>query len=146
MDLHVDFLNPVASSMFSLVVGDVVGVLSDRVTSAVLSRVNVVEKLNLKTETSSLLNDVLALAFQTGLITLSVEMVTSAMPWISREPASFTLFILAMWATSHGLKNSLRKITDALFVQAGGASDTTTVAAAVKETTPAVESEPAGSE
>jgi hypothetical protein len=147
MDLSGDFLNPVASSMFSLVMGDVVGVVTDRVSSALLSRVDIVEKLKLGSSTSSLLNDVLALALQTGMITLSVEMVTSAMPWITREPASFTLFILAMWATSPGIKSSLRRITDALFThQAAGNAQEATIAAAVKETTETPESEPASSE
>ena len=102
----------IMENALSLLVGNFVGTISDRVITIVDSRIKLIEALKMDptTGTGSLLDSVLGVFLHVGMLGIGTQFATSALPWITQDASSYTLFMLGVMATSPHLTNHLRVI------------------------------------
>lgn len=96
----------------SLIIGNFVGTISDRVVTVIDSRIKLIEALKMDptTGTGSLMDSVLGIFLHVGMLGIGTQFATSALPWITQDPSSFSLFMIGIIATSPHLTNHLRSL------------------------------------
>lgn len=107
-------VSPILYGSVSIVSGDLLGALVDRIIVMVGKRARIIDKLNLGDEATSLLDSCSSLFFQVGLIGIGTELISGGLPWMTENPAAFSLYLLGLWSTSSHLKRNLRVINSIL--------------------------------
>ena len=101
-------LNPLIQGTFSLMVGNFVGAISDRVTAMINERLKSGGPIELGPKSQSLTDSVLGLFLQAGFIAITTDLIQSALPWITEDVSSLTLYTLGVASTTTYMKRNLR--------------------------------------
>lgn len=104
----------------ALIIGNFVGTISDRVITVVDTRIKLVEALKIDptTGSGSLLDSLLGVFLHVGMLGIGTQFATSALPWITQDASSFTLFMLGVLSTSPHLVNHLKVINTVVLDEA----------------------------
>lgn len=104
----------IGQSVLSLLAGNFMGSLADRVVSMMDQRLRTIEALRLGTGEGSLVEGVLSLTLHVGILSVGVNYASRAMPWMIQDPAAFLMFQLGVWSNSTHLITHLRAINSAI--------------------------------
>jgi hypothetical protein len=106
--------NPVIAGSLSLVAGNLLGASIDNLMTLLMERANLTKELPLTESTKRIADDIISIILHVGLLGLGTHFVSNAFPWMSEQPASFTLWIMGITMTSNNLKRSLRDLNNVL--------------------------------
>lgn len=112
-----DTSNPIVASTFSIFSGAVTGTLADRLITLIHERKKLADLLGLSPTTGNLLDAALGIFLQVGMISLGTKFATTAMPFLTQDAASFTLFIMGVWTSSKTLTDNLRTVTSIILTE-----------------------------
>lgn len=109
-------INSVFSGTTSLLAGNFVGAISNRLSQLIDSRVTMVRHKDIGVIPLSLVEKSVSLIFQTGLLTTGSNIVTKGLPWITEDAGSLVLYILGIAMTSTMLPKTLQQINHFVLV------------------------------
>lgn len=109
-----DSVTPILNGSISLITGNFLGAVGDRVVHTLNMRRQMIEKKAIHNDIS-LLDTFVDIFFHVGILSFSTHMVSKALPYITEDPASFTLFLMGILSTSPNLSKNLKKANDILF-------------------------------
>jgi hypothetical protein len=102
-----DMNNPIFEGAIAAVVGNFVGDISNRLTKLVDDRLKMVDSLKLEGANASLLENVVGIFLHVGVLSVSTEFVSRALPWLTQSTAGYTLYLMGLFATSGPLQEHL---------------------------------------
>lgn len=108
--------NTILTGTLAMITGDIVGSLVDHMANMIDQRVRSISALHLDDGTvgASLLDTSLALFIHSGMLIISTEFSTAALPWITQDSSALVLFFLGLWATSPHLVSHLKDLNKLL--------------------------------
>jgi transcriptional regulator GlxA family with amidase domain len=106
----------VATSVVSLFAGNLVGSATNKVMEIIEDRMDVTSRLGLSLPSKTLLDNALHLVLHVGVLGLGTELVTNAMPWLTEDTASFSMWLIGLVSTSGRLKRNLFALNASLFL------------------------------
>lgn len=101
----------------SLISGDLLGAIVDRIIVAIGKRARIIDKLNLGSESTSLLDALAGLVFQVGFLSVGTGLLANGLPFIQTDVSALTLYILGLWSSSTTLKDNLRILNSILLME-----------------------------
>jgi len=102
--------NPVLAGAVGLFAGDLLGAAVNRFVTVVAERATLSSVLGIvNKERAGFLDNLFATVLHIGALAFGVEMLVQALPWLSLEPSSYSLFVMGVLLTSEGLRQNLDK-------------------------------------
>jgi hypothetical protein len=103
--------NNLLEGAFALALGDMVGAVSDRLSSLIDSRLRLIPGMDGK----SVLDSLLSVFLHMGLISFGTALATSALPFVTESGPAFLLYTLGVSASSRNFYQHLRNLNQLLF-------------------------------
>lgn len=98
-----------SESAAALIVGDMVGAICDRLITTVDKRIKLLDSFKVSEgATGSMLDSALGIFLHLGTLSVGTHLAANALPWLTRDPAAFAMFIMGVTATSPHLFDHLR--------------------------------------
>ena len=108
--------NPVFTGSISLIAGNILGSSANKITELLGQRLNITATLSLSPTAKSLLDTSLSILLHAGLVGLGTHFVSKSFPWLTEDPAAFSLFILGLLMSSGNLSSSLNEFNRVLWL------------------------------
>lgn len=116
-----DSISPILNGSLSLITGNFLGATGDRIIHTLNTRRQMVEKIAIGD--ASLIDLILDIFFHVGVISFTTHMVSKGLPFITEDPAAFTLFMLGVLTTSENLAANLKRLNNILLNNKEGGAE-----------------------
>lgn len=108
--------NAFLSGIVGLLAGDLLGSAVNRFSKVLLEHINLGSMLSSQGPSATLFEKAIGTAFHVGLLAVSSELVTNALPWLSTEPSAYSMFMLGLLMTNETLRENLDSINRAFWL------------------------------
>ena len=119
-DVVADPVNPVFGGVLSLLAGNLLGSSVDGLIKVLNDRANLTAALPINASAKRILDNSISILFQVSALSLGTYFVSNAFPWLTSEPAAFTLWVIGITMSSDTLRDSVRALNDSLRPNFGG--------------------------
>ena len=107
--------NPLIEGSLALLVGNFVGAISDRLATIIDARIRLLENSKFGSDTVHVLDSILGLFLELGMISFGCRIATQAMPWITEDPAGLLLFGMGISSATPHFDSHIKAINQIFF-------------------------------
>lgn len=112
--------NPAFSGALALMAGNFLGSSIDSLVKVLNDRANLTAGLPLNASTKRILDNSISILLQVTAVGLGTHFISNAFPWLTADPAAFTMWIIGVSMSSDTLRTSVRALNDSLRFDVGG--------------------------
>jgi hypothetical protein len=105
----------IINGSLAVIAGDVLGLTVDRFVSIILDRFYPSIDKYISVHNKELVNLVTAIGLEVTMLTVGIRFMSNAFPWMTVDPAGFTLFMIGLSMNTSSLKSNVKLLNDNIF-------------------------------